>query len=84
MLDISPYEPCPCGSQKKHKFCCKPNLDKALELVRLNRDSESEQFFGVDILRKWVENDTIPERRKEWESILNDRLKYGLPKNISE
>lgn len=77
MLDVFPYEPCPCGSQKKHKFCCKPLVDKALLLVKMGKEWEAEEYFGVELLKKWVANDPNPERQQEWKEILDSRIKFG-------
>lgn len=39
-MPIAPYDPCPCGSGKKLKFCCQPiadEMDRALRLMEGNQ-----------------------------------------------
>ena len=39
-MPLAPYDPCPCGSGKKLKFCCQPiadEMDRALRLMEGNQ-----------------------------------------------
>ncbi|MCM3711062.1 SEC-C domain-containing protein [Sporosarcina luteola] len=55
-LQIDPYEPCPCGSDKKYKFCC---YQKAREEMHKNREelSHSDDRLNHMAQQRWGEAD---------------------------
>ena len=49
---VDPYEPCPCGSGAKYKFCCR---DKDRESKRVSSDPDHTNFSRRDFM-KFVNN----------------------------
>lgn len=41
---ITPYEPCPCGSEKKYKFCCYPRRNEVSKELNFEGYSDSRRM----------------------------------------
>jgi hypothetical protein len=44
-MAVESYDPCPCGSDKKFKFCCQPIADELAAIERLAADSQPKQVL---------------------------------------
>ena len=39
-MALDPYQPCPCGSEKKLKFCCGADVSHELEKIKQALEGE--------------------------------------------
>ncbi len=50
-MALDPYQPCPCGSEKKLKFCCGADVSHELEKIQLAMDGE-QRLAALDHINK--------------------------------
>lgn len=93
-FDIEPYDPCPCGSGKKYKFCC---AGKRKESSHGKFPIGTVAFYGPDdktttkiaagvvaregaerIMRRWVGDQTIARDQKVAEEIKRFFADHGV------
>lgn len=67
-MPTGPYEPCPCGSGKKYRFCCQDQARKSADAMR-----QAEKAAEQDLLREVTLLDELSNRandlirRAKWE-----------------
>jgi tetratricopeptide (TPR) repeat protein len=44
-MAVESYDPCPCGSDKKYKFCCQPIAEELAAIERLAADEQPKQVL---------------------------------------
>ena len=50
-MALDPYQPCPCGSEKKLKFCCGADVSNELEKIQLAIEGE-QRMAALDHINK--------------------------------
>jgi Flp pilus assembly protein TadD len=50
-MSLDPYQPCPCGSEKKLKFCCGADVSHELEKIQLAMEGE-QRLAALDHINK--------------------------------
>lgn len=50
-MALDPYQPCPCGSEKKLKFCCGADVSNELEKIQLAMEGE-QRLAALDHINK--------------------------------
>jgi tetratricopeptide (TPR) repeat protein len=50
-MSLDPYQPCPCGSEKKLKFCCGAEVSHELEKIQLAMEGE-QRLAALDHINK--------------------------------